>query len=235
MKTICTDIDGNEKPISESIMLNLGKDYSFVSKVINFKNYGSNSSRQRTIVIGVSNDYADEYSPYEFFPDYTIEKTLFETIGNLKELKEMGEIDGDDIYHFFRAYPKNMREWIRDLKEGESAFDNVDDLKKPHKIVDGKIIINSNKNGDKYKRQFWNKVAPCIHTRNDQLASQNTIHPRDDRVFSIRELMLMMTVPKSFKWSKYNLNELNNFTEIEKRNYLKKEEINIRQSIFISK
>jgi DNA (cytosine-5)-methyltransferase 1 len=42
------------------------------------------------------------------------------------------------------------------------------------------------KNGDKYKRQYWNKVAPCIHTRNDILSSQNTVHPVDDRVFSIR-------------------------------------------------
>jgi DNA (cytosine-5)-methyltransferase 1 len=44
------------------------------------------------------------------------------------------------------------------------------------------------KNGDKYKRQYWNKVAPCIHTRNDILSSQNTVHPVDDRVFSIRIL-----------------------------------------------
>ena len=114
-------------------------------------------------------------------------------------MTEFGEISNDDIYHFFRVYPEHMRSWIHDLKEGESAFDQEDDNKKPHTIVDGKIKINANKTGDKYKRQFWNKVAPCIHTRNDQLASQNTIHPSDDRVFSIRELMNIMTIPKSFK------------------------------------
>jgi DNA (cytosine-5)-methyltransferase 1 len=53
--------------------------------------------------------------------------------------------------------------------------------------------------GDKYKRQRWDKVAPCIHTANDCLASQNTIHPFDDRVFSIAELMEIMAIPKEFK------------------------------------
>lgn len=53
------------------------------------------------------------------------------------------------------------------------------------------------------------------HTRNDQLASQNTIHPNDDRVFSIRELMKMMTVPESFKWIDKSLEELNALSEEE--------------------
>ncbi|GAA7210933.1 hypothetical protein Kyoto84A_04000 [Helicobacter pylori] len=79
-----------------------------------------------------------------------------------------------------------MQEWIKDLKEGQSAFENTELNKKPHRIVDNKIVLNVFKNGDKYKRQKYDSIAPCIHTRNDQMASQNTIHPKDDRVFSIR-------------------------------------------------
>lgn len=63
------------------------------------------------------------------------------------------------------------------------------------------MVYNAQKNGDKYTRQYWDKVAPCIHTRNDIMASQNTVYPVDNRVFSIREIMLMMSVPKSFNWS----------------------------------
>ena len=41
----------------------------------------------------------------------------------------------------------------------------------------------------------------AFHTRNnDQLASQNTVHPSEDRVFSIRELMKIMTIPDDFRW-----------------------------------
>lgn len=231
MKTICTDIDGVNKPISEAIKNNLGSEYSYTSQVINLKNYGACSSRQRTIVIGVSNDYANEISPFELYPSRKEEKTLREVIGHLRPLKKFGEIDENDIYHAFRTYPEHMRDWISGLKEGESAFDNEDDEKKPHQIKNGRLVINKQKNGDKYRRQFWDKVGPCIHTRNDQLASQNTIHPSDDRVFSIRELMYMMTVPETFKWVEKDFNELNEMPEAKKRAFLKKEEIKIRQSL----
>lgn len=231
MKTVCTDIDGVDKTIECAIKNNLGNMYSYAYKVINFKNYGACSSRQRTVVIGVSNDYANEISPFELYPSMKREKTLKDVIGNMSSLTEMGEIDPDDIYHQFRSYPIHMRDWISSLKEGESAFDNKDESKRPHQIIDGKIIVNKQKNADKYKRQYWNKVGPCIHTRNDQLASQNTIHPKDDRVFSIRELMKMMTVPSSFKWVKDDVNVLNSLPLDEKKRFLKKEEIKIRQSL----
>ncbi len=231
MKTVCTDIDGSNKTIAEAIENNLGCVYSYISRVINFKNYGACSSRQRTVVIGVSNDYADEVSPFELYPDLVKERTLREVIGELKPLKDFGEIDQTDIYHAFRVYPEHMREWIKDIKEGQSAFDNIEDFKKPHRVIDGKLVINQRKNADKYTRQYWDKVGPCIHTRNDQLASQNTVHPCDDRVFSIRELMLMMTVPKSFKWVSEDISALNNLSEEKKRAFLKKEEIKIRQSL----
>lgn len=231
MKTICTDRDGEQKTIAAAIEKNLGKEYSYVSRVINFKNFGASSSRQRTVVIGVSRDYADEISPLELYPEPVPERTLRQVIGGLRPLKKFGEIDPADIYHSFRMYPEHMRAWIADLKEGQSAFDNEDDRKKPHRVIDGKIVINQRKNADKYTRQYWDKVGPCIHTRNDQLASQNTIHPSDDRVFSIRELMMMMTVPNTFKWVETDFAELNRLTEEEKRAVLKKEEIKIRQSL----
>ena len=231
MKTICTDIDGEHKTIGETIENNLGEHYSYIARVINFKNYGACSSRQRTVVIGVSKDFADEVSPFELYPNVVEEKTLREVIGKLKPLKEFGEIDSNDIYHSFRVYPAHMRNWISGIKEGESAFDNIDDSKKPHRIIDGKIVINQRKNADKYTRQYWDKVGPCIHTRNDLMASQNTLHPSDDRVFSIRELMLMMTVPNSFKWVNTDFDILNNLNNEEKRAFLKKEEIKIRQSL----
>ena len=228
LKTACIDIDGEVKSIENAILSNLNNDYVIMHKVINFKDYGSNSSRTRTLVIGVINELNKSISPIDLFPKKQKEKTV---IGNLKSLNNIGEIDSKDIYHFFRKYPEYMREWIHDLKEGQSAFEQLDDNKKPHTIVDGKIKININKTGDKYKRQYWNKVAPCIHTRNHQIASQNTIHPKDDRVFSIRELMQIMTIPKEFNWTSKSFEELNNLTLEEKKLFLKKEEINIRQSI----
>src|SRR5690554_6266534 len=174
LKTACMDKDDQIMSIGDAIDKYLSNDYTIQSKVINFKNYGANSSRTRTLVIGVLKKYANEFSPEELFPAYTEEKTLSEVIGHLPRLKTMGEFSKDDFLHSFRSHDKRMRRWISDLKEGESAFDNTDPKKRPHQIKNGVIVPNKNKNGDKYTRQYWDKVAPCIHTRNDQLASQGT-------------------------------------------------------------
>ncbi|OOQ40719.1 hypothetical protein B0X68_01845 [Helicobacter pylori] len=105
---------------------NLSGDYRLYDEVINFKNFGANSSRTRTLVIGVCKEFKDFTSALEFFPDFKQEKTLKEVIGSLKPLT-WGEYDSTDFYHSFRTYPKHMQEWIKDLKEGQSAFENVQD------------------------------------------------------------------------------------------------------------
>lgn len=229
-KTGCIDSDNKIISIGDMITNELGNRYIFHNEVINFKNYGSNSSRTRTLVIGVDKEICNQISPLELFPDYQEEKKLIDVIGDMKSL-EWGEYDENDFYHSFRTYPLHMREWIKDVKQGESAFDNKEDCKKPHKIINGEIVINKSKNADKYTRQIYEKVAPCIHTRNDQMASQNTVHPIDDRVFSIRELMRIMTIPNSFKWIDKSISELNSLTPEEKRKLSKTEEMNIRRSI----
>ncbi|MDR2905389.1 MAG: DNA cytosine methyltransferase [Helicobacteraceae bacterium] len=231
MKTLCTDTDGIERPIGEAIERNLGVKYSVYSQVLNFKDYGACSSRTRTLVIAVRRDLTDFFSPIELFPSFKPEVTLFDAIGDMKSLSTFGEIDESDIYHSFRPYPQHMRKWISALTEGQSAFENKDKNRIPHQIINGKVVYNQQKNGDKYRRQIWNKIGPCVHTRNDQLASQNTVHPTDDRVFSIRELMIMMTLPFDFKWTDTPFAKLNNLSDNDKRKFLKKEEIKIRQSL----
>lgn len=232
MDTECI-VEGDKRcSISDAHQLLLADDYLYYADTINFKFYGSNSSRTRTLVIGVRKNLVQYISPIELFPDRKEEHTLREVIGDLPSLSRMGEISNTDIYHSFRAYPEYMRGWIAELGEGESAFDNADPSKRPYKIgKDGSIIQNVNKAGDKYKRQVWDKVGLSIHTRNDQLASQNTIHPSDDRVFSIRELMRMMTIPDDFEWSDLSCAVLSALPIERKRAFLKKEETNIRQCI----
>lgn len=230
MNTKCIDYN-NPKKIREAFKDWLSDDYIYEDKIINFKNYGANSSRTRTLVLGVRKDLQEDVHPLDLFPEEESETNLNDVIGHLPSLNKMGEIDSSDIYHNFKPYREDIRSWISDISEGESAFDNKDINKRPHKVVDGEIIPNVNKNGDKYTRQYWNKVAPCIHTRNDIMASQNTVHPVDDRVFSIRELMLMMNIPKEFKWVEIREDELNNLSLEEKKLFLKKNEINIRQCI----
>lgn len=229
-KTGCIAQNGKVMQIGDMIEANLAENYCIYNEIINFKNYGGNSSRTRTLVIGVCKELANFISPLELFPDFTKQKSLKQVIGHLRNL-QWGEYDKNDFFHSFRTYPAHMREWIKDIAQGQSAFENKDKRKRPHQIINGKIVPNKAKNGDKYTRQKWESVAPCVHTRNDQLASQNTIHPVDDRVFSIRELMLMMSIPDNFKWIDASLEQLNSLNDDEKIKTSKKYEINIRQSI----
>lgn len=230
LTSICTDTDDKDKPIRQAIDNNLAGSYNILYRIVNFKDYGCPSSRTRTLVIGVRKDLK-ELTPYDVFPDRQPERSLRQIIGHLPSLKTMGEISPTDIYHNFRKYAPHMEAWIADIKEGQSAFDNTDPEKIPHHVKNGEVIYNARKNGDKYTRQCWDKVAPCIHTRNDILASQNTVHPTDNRVFSIREVMLMMSVPDSFKWSDIPFEQLNALPVKEKEAFLRKEEMNIRQNL----
>ena len=226
MKTICTDTDGTDKPIGESIFSNLADRYNIYSRVINFKDYGVPSSRPRTIVIGTSKDYAN-LSPLSLFPSRHKEIKLREAIGDLAPL-DYCQKDATDYLHFARHFPEEQLDWIKHIKEGQSAFDQPIEYQPGHYDENGNKVVNKGAYmGNKYRRLTWDKVCSCIHTRNDVLSSQDTIHPTDNRVLSIRELMRVMTIPTTFHWTNYD----DSVTIDNADEYLKANELNIRRCI----
>ena len=229
-KTLCVTRDEEILPIGTFVQRELGKDYIISARVLNFMNYGSNSSRTRTLVIGIDKELRNQIVPYDLIPPYRKEPTLRDVIGRFAPL-EWGEISTDDFYHAFRTYDTRMRIWIHGLQEGQSAFDNLDPKKRPHRLIGGEVVENIRKNRDKYTRQKWDRFVQCVHTRNDQLAAQNTVHPVEDRVFSLRELMEMMTIPRTFRWMEQSVEELNALPLTEKRKLYAKHEPNIRQCL----
>jgi len=106
LNTICQDSDGKEKTIREAINFNLGGNYNILSQVLNFKNYGANSSRTRSLVIGIRKDI-ENVSSYDLFPQEQEPKTLRELIGDLPPLTKMGEIS-PDIFHSYREFNVKM-------------------------------------------------------------------------------------------------------------------------------
>ncbi len=226
MKTICTDLSGSDMTIKESIYRNLSDAYYIYFKVLNFKDYGVPSSRPRTIVVGTRKDLKN-ISPLNIFPVRQEEITIRQAIGNLPALG-YGERDQNDPFHFARIYDAYMEEWIAGLKEGQSAFDNPDELK-PYKLDKNgnKVILKGAEMGNKFRRLRWDFPCSCIATRNDQLASNDTIHPRDNRVLSIRELMRLMTIPDNFQWTDHDEQLTSENADI----YLAENELNIRRSI----
>lgn len=226
MKTICTDIRGDDMTIKESIFTNLSSEYNIYYKVINFKDYGVPSSRPRTIVIGTHKSLLN-ISPLNLFPVRSNELSLRDAIGDLPPLK-FSQQDATDPLHFARPFPEYMLPWIENLSEGQSAFSNPDETK-PYKIdtKGNRVLLKGAYMGNKYRRLVWDRPCSCIATRNDQLASQDTIHPRDNRVLSIRELMHLMTIPSNFMWTSDDAF----LTVSNAKQYLKTNELNIRRCI----
>jgi DNA (cytosine-5)-methyltransferase 1 len=91
-KTLCITKDERIMPIGEFIREALGENYIISSRIMN---YGANSSRTRTLVIGVDKAYKETITPYDLFPDYCKEKTLLEVVGDFPVL-EWGEISKDE-------------------------------------------------------------------------------------------------------------------------------------------
>lgn len=231
LNTACTDSDGRVKPIAEAINYHLASKYLIYSRTVNFKDFGAPSSRTRTLVIATRFDRFTDMIPADLFPSRSTPPTLRELIGDLPSLSKMGQVDSQDIYHAFRPFDTRMMPWLVGLPEGSSAFDNAAPELRPHRIVNGRLVPNKRSTGDKYRRTRWDQVAPCVHTRNDILASQSTIHPQDNRVFSIRELCRMMGVPDSFKWSGISTQSLNKLSLQKKTDFLRERAGTIRQCL----
>jgi len=110
LNTTCTDIDGTEKTIEDAIKLNLGGHYNILFKVVNFKDYGSHSSRTRTLVIGVRKDLQN-ISSFDIFPEQQKTKTLRKLFAGLENLNEMGKISED----FYLGVPLSGRAFRSNL------------------------------------------------------------------------------------------------------------------------
>lgn len=226
LHSICTNITGEDILIKDCILQNLAEEYNIQYKVINFKDYGVPSSRPRTLVIGTSKKL--KYTtPLHLFPTRQDEILLKDSIGHLPRLNYC-EKDKKDPLHFARPFPEYMLDWIKDLKEGETAFDNPDETKPWSLDKNGNRVINKGSYmGNKYRRLIWNRPGACIATRSDVMSSQDTIHPCDNRVLSIREIMILMTIPNSFQWTDHDkLLTVENSDE-----YLKENECNIRRCV----
>lgn len=226
---VTCQVGENLMTVANALSHYLSKHYEWEGRVLNLAEYGSPSSRTRTLVIGALK--SESRGPGDLFPTPREPSTLRGLTGHLPMLSTMGEISSDDIFHAFRPYQQRMRPWIAATPEGGSAFDNLHPADRPHRIIDGEYVPHVAKNGDKYARASWDRIPPCVHTRNDILASQKTVHPSDDRVFSIREVMLMMGVPETFRWSDEDSPDMHAWPSEKKRAYLKRHEMNIRQCL----
>lgn len=202
-RTSCLDTDGNFKLINVAIHEHLNSQYDIVFEQINFLNYGSNSSRNRCLTLGVRKDLLDLnclFQEINLLPKKQEPKNIRQCIGHLKSLGR-NEWDNTDLYHFASRVSDDHYYWIEKVKEGQSAFNQDDETRRPPTTSS---VEWANK---RFVRAYWNKPCNTILVQNKTLTSQGQIHPNDHRPFSIRELMIFQTIPEDFIWIDGEINK----------------------------
>jgi DNA (cytosine-5)-methyltransferase 1 len=218
--TPCLDTDNTFKPINVAIHTHLSMDYDILFEPMDFLDYGSNSSRMRCLTLGIRKDLIGDNFLFNsvnlksILPKKKKPNTIRQCIGHLKSLNR-DEWDTEDLLHFAPELPDRHIYWIEKVKEGESASNQEDlDRRPPTTSID-------EWSKRRFVRAYWDKPSTTILTNSKGLSSQGKIHPKDNRSFSIREIMIFQTIPNEFKW----------FEESMTKENIMKKEILIRECI----
>lgn len=183
--------EGELLNIKNILEIKYGNIYEIKIDVYNCKDFGIPQNRERCFVRlykkgTVWNDPQPE--------NHVV--TLREAIGDLPSL-ESGE-DSGIKNHWARKHPEQQIEWLRHTPEGQSAVEN----KQYYPVKANGERIKSYKNC--YKRMLWDAPSPTVTMRNEIMSSQDKVHPgrylgnglwSDARVLTIRELLIIMSLP----------------------------------------
>lgn len=197
--------------------------YSMSFNIIDTKDYGVPQSRTRMILLGTKRGIVHKWTMPESEPEV---KTLEDAIGDLPILDPfVYDVSEEEMLKVFPNYKKREKAalkispWhvpphhilrqvitMQHTPTGCSAFDNEKYIprKKNGEIVKG--FHNT------YSRQRWDVPAYTIAMSNNQISTQNSVHPgrfigkdkngddiySDPRVFTVYELMRIMSIPEDW-------------------------------------
>lgn len=174
--------------------------YRLEWKILDAKDYGIPQSRKRLFILMTRTN-----KPITF-PEKTHGNTegllpyvtVREAIGHLESL-ESGEKSKTDIYHVAKTHNENHIRWMKATPEGQTALDNKRPEDRPH-IFDKRMgrIRPIRAYRTTYKRIWWDRPAPTVTMCSGSISSQNNVHPKDARALTVRECMLLQTIPDSF-------------------------------------
>ena len=217
-----TSILYNEEPrvIPDVIKDLLRTTYTMSFNIVDTQDYGVPQSRTRMILLGTHRRTAHKWMMPDTDPEV---KTLADAIGDLPIVDPfIYDITEEEMLKVFPKYKQREKAalkispWhmpphhilrqvitMQHTATGCSAFDN--DKYKPRK-KNGEIVKGFH---NTYSRQRWDTPAYTIAMSNNQISTQNSVHPgrymgkdsngddiySDPRVFTVYELMRIMSIP----------------------------------------
>tara|TARA_B100000963_G_scaffold356295_1_gene376142 strand:+ start:100 stop:1263 length:1164 start_codon:yes stop_codon:yes gene_type:complete len=201
----------------------LEDDYFIEESIINAADYGVPQIRKRSIFLLTRKDIK---ILFEFLTEdqYVKHINLSESIGHLPSLDpKIQELNLKELLRYFPKFLKKEEEGLKISKWHRPPVHKLRHVEVMSNTPEGKSALFNetkypkNKDGSRvkgykntYKRQFWNRPAYTVTTYNGAICSQDNVHPgkpifkenenlfSDSRVFSIYELLIVMTIPKNW-------------------------------------
>lgn len=224
-------VDGQSMLISDYIKKRISGNYRINYKVVSSLDYGVPQMRNRCIFLLSRKDMDYVWN----FPEEKCKHvTLSEAIGNLPSLDpRIQGMSHEQLLKIFPDYDKKRAEGLKISKwhfPPTHKFRHVEVMMHTPEgcsALQNEVYYPKNPNGSKvrgfpntYKRQSWDKPAYTITTYNGAVCSQDNVHPgrkyvvngeilySDPRVFSIYELLILMSLPTNWnipEWAKESL------------------------------
>lgn len=210
-----------ETLIPDLIRQSLESQYHLEFNVVNTQNYGVPQSRERMILLGTNKKVKMQWT----MPKQSSKLvSMMDAIGDLPPVdpyvRDISETEFKELFPHFEERKEqalSISPWhfppthiysnviaMQHTPTGCSAFQNVDQYKPRKK--NGQLVKGF---GNTYKRQNWDTPAYTIAMSNNQISTQNSVHPgrkigtdkdgvdiySDARVLTIYELMRLMSIP----------------------------------------
>ena len=170
--------------------------YNLHISEINACEYGVPQSRERLIIVGVSDSLS--FSNYTF-PKATFSnsydtdlfsismrfRTFRDATKDLPAL-ENGEKSCDPL-HWSITHPDHIIRWLKDVPEGCSAHENKDSSLRPPSGFN-----------TTYKRIKWDEPCSTISTNFSMISGCRNVHPTSTRSLTIREACRCQTFPDEY-------------------------------------
>lgn len=152
--------------------------------------------------------------------------TIMDAIGHLKKLDGQSNktnYDCDDIFHHVPVLSEKHYSWLSNIpvNSGKSAWLNACNYcgnsetpifelhciscnkaitVRPHIIEKDGSLRSIKGFKTSYKRISPYGLSSAITTNTNAFSSDNKVHPNQNRVLSVRECMLIQSIPKTFVW-----------------------------------
>lgn len=173
--------------------------YTVDFSCIDAADYGVPQHRKRMITILTRTGKPISFPEKTHGTDSTPHNTVRNAISHLPRIEANEK--SDILYHFSSKHNERHIRWMKATPEGKTAFDNERFEDRPTTLDKETGLLRLIKAfKTTYKRMYWDKPAPTVTMGSGSVSSQNNVHPELARTLTVKEIMLLQTMPNTYRF-----------------------------------